>query len=87
MNESVSQHLQSAMQFRQSSPDISPSSPMDHLQRLSGEHALYARRLEELMARPWLTEAEKVEEVRLKKLKLRLKDEMEAIRRGTPLLH
>jgi uncharacterized protein YdcH (DUF465 family) len=35
--------------------------------------------LDELEALPHLTEQEQVEEVRLKKLKLRLKDQMEAI--------
>ena len=87
MNETVSQHLQSAMQARQSSSDLSTPSPTEHLNRLSAEHALYARRLDELLARQLLTAAEKVEEVRLKKLKLRLKDEMEAIRHGTGVTH
>ena len=54
-------------------------------QRLYEEHGRYAAQLERLEAKPFLTEEEKLEEVRLKKLKLRLKDEMAAIlRRGKP---
>ncbi len=50
------------------------------LYQLSLEHSLYDRRLETLRAKPYLTEFEKMEEIRLKKLKLKLKDEMERIR-------
>jgi hypothetical protein len=49
--------------------------------RLSQEHSLYARRLDTLRAKLFLTEPEKLEEIRLKKLKLSLKDEMERLRR------
>ena len=41
--------------------------------------AITRRRLDELEALPHLTDQEQLEEVRLKKLKLRLKDQMEAI--------
>ena len=51
------------------------------LYQLSLEHSLYDRRLETLRAKTYLTEFEKLEEVRLKKLKLSLKDEMERVRR------
>lgn len=51
------------------------------LYQLSLEHSLYDRRLETLRAKTYLTDFEKMEEVRLKKLKLKLKDEMERIRR------
>jgi hypothetical protein len=49
--------------------------------RLAQEHSLYERRLATLRAKMFLTEPEKLEEVRLKKLKLSLKDEMERLRR------
>jgi uncharacterized protein YdcH (DUF465 family) len=48
-------------------------------QRLHQEHARYAAQLEQLAARQYLTEDEKIEEVRLKKLKLRVKDQMEIL--------
>jgi uncharacterized protein YdcH (DUF465 family) len=48
-------------------------------QRLQQEHARYAAQLEQLAARQYLTEDEKIEEVRLKKLKLRVKDQMEIL--------
>jgi uncharacterized protein YdcH (DUF465 family) len=47
--------------------------------RLADQHSDYAKKLDELEALPHLTDQEQVEEVRLKKLKLRLKDQMEAI--------
>jgi hypothetical protein len=45
------------------------------------EHSLYARRLDTLRAKMFLSDEEQLEEVRLKKLKLCLKDEMERLRR------
>ena len=48
-------------------------------QRLHEEHGRYAAALDRLEAKPFLTEEEQVEEIRLKKLKLRLKDQMAAI--------
>ena len=57
-------------------PSILPS-----IHQLQLEHSLYKRRLDTLRERPYLTEPEKIEEVRLKKLKLHLKDEMERMRR------
>jgi hypothetical protein len=47
--------------------------------QLAATHLDYAKRLDELEALPHLTDQEQLEEVRLKKLKLRLKDQMEAI--------
>jgi uncharacterized protein YdcH (DUF465 family) len=51
----------------------------DEYRRLATEHSGYARKLDELEALPHLSVEEEVEEHRLKKLKLRLKDQMEAI--------
>ena len=48
-------------------------------QRLREEHARYAAQLEQLASKHYLTEAEQMEEVRLKKLKLRVKDQMELL--------
>lgn len=54
----------------------------DEFRRLATEHTQYAQRLDSLTEKRYLTEDEKMEEVRLKKLKLRLKDQMESIERG-----
>jgi hypothetical protein len=48
----------------------------ENLRKLALEHSQYAQRLELLAQKRFLSEDEKLEEVRLKKLKLRLKDEM-----------
>jgi uncharacterized protein len=48
----------------------------DEFRRLALQHADYKKQVETLEAKHHLTEEEKVEEVRLKKLKLRLKDQM-----------
>ena len=47
--------------------------------KLAEEHTQYSRRLDALVTKKYLSEEEKVEEVRLKKLKLRLKDQMESL--------
>jgi hypothetical protein len=52
---------------------------MDEFQRLAQEHTQYSQRLESLTQKRFLTDDEKLEEVRLKKLKLRLKDQMQDI--------
>jgi uncharacterized protein YdcH (DUF465 family) len=49
----------------------------EDFRRLAQEHTEYAQRLDALINKRYLSEEEKMEEVRLKKLKLRLKDEME----------
>jgi uncharacterized protein len=48
----------------------------EEFQRLVQEHSQYSQRLETLTEKRYLTDDEKLEEVRLKKLKLRLKDQM-----------
>jgi uncharacterized protein YdcH (DUF465 family) len=51
----------------------------EEYRRLASEHSAYGKKLEELNSRHYLTPEEQVEEVRLKKMKLRLKDQMEGI--------
>jgi len=54
----------------------------DEFRKLAQEHSQYSQRLDSLTQKRYLTEDEKLEEVRLKKLKLRLKDQMELIERA-----
>jgi uncharacterized protein YdcH (DUF465 family) len=51
----------------------------EEFRRLAEQHSQYKKRLQELAARPHLTPQEQVEETQLKKLKLRLKDQMQQI--------
>jgi uncharacterized protein YdcH (DUF465 family) len=51
----------------------------EEFQRLATQHSEYAKQLDSLEALPHLTYDQELEETRLKKLKLRLKDQMEAI--------
>ena len=53
----------------------------EEFRRLAQEHLQYSQRLDALTQKRYLSEDEKLEEVRLKKLKLRLKDQMEQIER------
>ncbi len=53
----------------------------EEFRQLVVEHTQYSQRLESLTQKRFLSEDEKLEEVRLKKLKLRLKDQMELIER------
>ena len=61
--------------------ELPQATSLPSIHQLMQEHSLYDRRLETLRAKLFLTEPEKLEEVRLKKLKLSLKDEMERLRR------
>jgi uncharacterized protein len=58
-----------------------PLSDHEELRKLAQEHMQYSTRLESLTQKRYLSEDEKLEEVRLKKLKLRLKDQMQTIER------
>ena len=51
----------------------------EEFRRLVREHTQYAQRLDTLTQKRYLSEDEKLEEVRLKKLKLRVKDQMQMI--------
>jgi uncharacterized protein YdcH (DUF465 family) len=59
----------------------------DQYRRLREEHANYAVQLDALSAKPRLTADEQAEEVRLKKLKLRVKDQMELLVRQAQSIH
>lgn len=49
----------------------------EEFRKLANQHQSYDQQLQQLAGKVYLNEQERVEEVRLKKLKLRLKDEME----------
>jgi uncharacterized protein len=53
----------------------------DEFRKLVNEHMQYSTRLDSLTQKRFLSDDEKLEEVRLKKLKLRLKDQMQTIER------
>ena len=48
----------------------------DEFRQLAMQHSQYAKQLDALEALPHLSEQDQIEEHRLKKLKLRLKDQM-----------
>ena len=51
----------------------------EEFRRLAQEHNQHCQRLHNLIEKRYLTEDEKLEEVRIKKEKLRLKDQMQMI--------
>ena len=51
----------------------------EEFRRLAEQHAQFHKQLEALEAKPRLTPEEEIEEHRLKKMKLRIKDQMNAI--------
>ena len=59
----------------------------EHYQRLREEHARYKAQLNELSAKVRLSDEEQAEEVRLKKLKLKVKDQMEVLVRQAQAIH
>ena len=52
-----------------------------HFRHLADEHQQFEERLKSLQSNRWLSDQEELEKVRLKKMKLSLKDEMETILR------
>ncbi|MGA7522893.1 MAG: DUF465 domain-containing protein [Acidobacteriaceae bacterium] len=48
----------------------------EEVRRLQEQHRHYSEKLEALAQKPWLSEDEQIEEVRLKKLKLHIKDQL-----------
>ena len=57
-------------------PSPEPVETPQTIDELQQQHRGYERRLEELKQRPWLSPEEEIEEKRLKKLKLHLKDQI-----------
>ena len=51
----------------------------EEFRRLVAQHAEYGQKLEALSSRSYLTAQEQLEEVQFKKLKLRLKDQMQQL--------
>lgn len=51
----------------------------EEFRKLASQHSDYAKQLDALETLPHLSEQQQLEETRLKKIKLRLKDQMEAI--------
>ena len=59
----------------------------EEFRRLAQEHTQYSQRLDSLIQKRYLSEEEKLEEVRLKKLKLRIKDQMQTIEQDYKRTH
>lgn len=54
------------------------------IKELEAQHRRYSEQLEALIQKPYLSEEEQLEEIRLKKLKLHVKDMMTARQNGRP---
>lgn len=52
------------------------------IRRLEEQHRHYSEKLEGMLQKPYLSVDEQLEEVRLKKLKLSIKDQITALRHG-----
>lgn len=65
--------------------DVKPDS--EAIQRLEAQHRHYEQQLQALLDKPYLSSEEQLEEVRLKKIKLRLKDEIAALNMPPMQLH
>ena len=66
--------------------EVQDATLSEEIDRLHAEHRRYAQRLEELLQKPYLSEDEQLEEVRLKKLKLHAKDLIFALERARAAL-
>jgi hypothetical protein len=66
--------------------EIQGSTLSEEIHRLKAEHRRYAQRLEELIQKPYLSDEEQLEEVRLKKLKLHAKDLIFALEHQAPAI-
>ena len=66
--------------------EINDSTLSEEINRLHAEHRRYAQRLEELIQKPYLSDDEQLEEVRLKKLKLHAKDLIYALERRSVVM-
>jgi hypothetical protein len=58
----------------------------EEINRLHTEHHRYAQRLEELLQKPYLSDEEEIEVAKLKKLKLRIKDQISDLERRLPVV-
>jgi len=65
--------------------DVKPDGEV--IRRLEEQHRHYEQQLQSLMQKPYLSTDEQLEEVRLKKIKLRLKDEIAALSSPAANLH
>ena len=65
--------------------DVKPDGEV--IRRLEEQHRHYEQQLQALMQKPYLSADEQLEEVRLKKIKLRLKDEIAALSQPAANLH
>jgi len=59
----------------------------EQFRRLAQEHSQYVTRLDAITSKPYLNDDDKIEEIRLKKLKLKVKDQMELIERSYRAQH
>jgi len=66
--------------------EIQDSTLSAEIDRLHAEHRNYAQRLEELLQKPYLSTEEQIEEIKLKKLKLHVKDMILSLERRLPVI-
>jgi hypothetical protein len=66
--------------------EIQDSTLSAEIDRLHAEHRHYAQRLEELLQKPYLSTEEQIEEIKLKKLKLHVKDMILSLERRLPVI-